>query len=502
MSSLMHANPEIPSPDNLIAFVPYACGQLFAPFRVRFISVLQVSLTLVTEALWRRLQLGTRRDDRKREGNHVKQSSYSENYASKGDAKSKKSKAVLSQLTLEASPTQKETVAVRVSSSDDDDTSDTYVIKAVVDSANNALEISINGYQQVPRLLIKILALCVPYNPYLSKISLRSGLSGTSLYETVQMLTTSQITYICLDDSNIPERNYHDLLEYQTHLQVLSLARCSITDAECALLIPKLAYPHPASKTLVALCLTGNYISDEGARLLGQALRSNRALTYLNLCGNRINNNGAVDMLRSLMEFPVTSEEMVMKRKRTLYFLKLYKDVYSQCLNELKNKEKENSDEYSRSSKKKINASSLKQRRQSVTLSGDNVQSTELVTAKAEKMASDLVSSYPDPFRAEAIVTRDQNVYSTGNLTLTYLNLAYNYLGYQSLAKLLEVVKYQALVGKYPDLGLMEVQLEGNPMPVCLEMDHLTQMLSRAVQVRMLYVAPQMRRGDRPKKTK
>ncbi|XP_053605447.1 uncharacterized protein LOC128672367 isoform X2 [Plodia interpunctella] len=387
-----------------------------------------------------------------------------------------------------------------VSVQEDDDNCDVYTLYAMTDVAHHLTELSVAPCQEIPLFLMKVLSLCIPYNIYLNKLIMKCTLTSPAFYETIVLLTTSHITELYLDDSRLCEHNYDILLDYQTHLQLLSLARCSLTDDDCALLFSKLEYPNPASKNLNTLILSSNFISNIGAGHIANTLRSNRALMYLNLSGNRIRDAGAMEIFRTLMEFPITSEEIMQKRRRTIYHLKLRKEVYQKCYKQLMSTPVLDMSE-DRSSKRRNTQPGILRRRQSMSMAGTDFMSASVAAVRAEKMTAELVAENIDPFSVESTIIRDNILYSKGNMVLSYLNLSYNYVGYESVVKLIEVMKYQALVGTYPELGLVGLQLDGNELPRCREVEALSALLAHALQVRLMYAVPQTgRRVDKSKK--
>ncbi|KAJ3109721.1 Leucine-rich repeat-containing protein 71 [Phlyctochytrium bullatum] len=68
--------------------------------------------------------------------------------------------------------------------------------------------------------------------------------------------------------------------------------------------IPETVLPYLIGEesSIKALSLRMNKITDQGAKLIAAALKSNRVLTSLNLWGNRIGKEGAVDIAEALME--------------------------------------------------------------------------------------------------------------------------------------------------------------------------------------------------------
>ncbi|KAJ0171632.1 hypothetical protein K1T71_013182 [Dendrolimus kikuchii] len=318
----------------------------------------------------------------------------------------------------------------------------------------------------------------LPFQQYLNKILIyRIPFQGICVYELATILPVSQITEISLEDSRVPEGNYSLLLE-QAQLKILSLARCMIDDDICVEIASKLIHPLPASTCLLLLSLKGNLISDVGAQALGHALRSNRTLQYLNLAGNRITNIGASGIFNSLKEFYLTYDELFTKRIRLIDYLKLRQQTYEKCLVNIKKSTLEKApDEYSRNSKRRGTATKSK----SPGLSG-----LDYIEMRAEMMVNEIIGTYFDPFTPEDTVKREQLLYSIGNMSLCYLNLSYNNLGYSSVVNLANLLKYQSTLSRPEKTGLLRVVIEGNELPhSCEEYGIIEYYLERVINSRL-----------------
>lgn len=358
------------------------------------------------------------------------------------------------------------------------------VVTAVQDINSKLVELSFNKCREIPRLLMQIVALCVPYQPLLSKLTIRwSPLEGEALYEIAKFLPVSQLTDICLDDSPVPEKNYHSLLEHE-QLQRLSLARCFLDDDDCVTIASKLAHPLPASRNLYALSLVSNSIADVGASALAEALRSNRTLQHLNLAGNHVSDVGARALFRSMAEFPLTYSELTTKRQRFIDFLRLHKEVYQRCLSELTSTWLDRQAEDSgRGSRRRTMALSARARKASAgCVAGAGPGAHEALAARAEALADDLLGRYADPFALEETVSKEGYVYSLGNTNLCFLNLAHNDVGYSGVVALRDVLQYQSTLVHKTGPGLLRVIMEGNALPqVCTEYSTIDSLLERAI---------------------
>ncbi|XP_072938885.1 uncharacterized protein [Epargyreus clarus] len=450
-----------PRPSDLTAFLPYACSQLQAPFRLR----------ILIETI--------------------------EEYVSKTDDKAKKSKRDKPGAQAHTPPAQysgeKQESAVVVAQ-DYDDEGDV-VLRAFCDPAGKPVELVFYHCSQVPRLLLKIIGLCIPYNMQLTKITIRWGpLDGFGLYEIAKFLPLSQITDICLDDSPVSHCNYYLLLEQQTHLKILSLARCNLIDEDITLMASKLGHPLPASRTLAVLSLESNNITDVGARALGEALRTNRTLRHLNLAGNAITDLGASYIFRSLTQFPVSHDEITLKRRRMFEFLKMKRETYERCYRELITPVELES---GRSRRKTISARSRKA--STATLASYKGSAGDTIACKAETMANELLGAYSDPFHAAEMVVEGGETYCAGNFALSYLNLAYNALQCASAARLAAVLAYQARA-RGPGAGLLRAVLEGSALPPdCGAARAAAHWLARALAAVDAFPVKTTRKSEKPK---
>lgn len=378
---------------------------------------------------------------------------------------------------------------------------DEIVVVAVCDAAGRLVELRFDRCREIPRLLMQIVALCVPYQPLLTRLEVRRApLEGEALYEIGKFLPLSQLTDVCLDDSPVPQKNYRSLLEHE-RLRRLSLARCELDDADCAALAAALAHPLPASRNLAVLSLVSNAIADAGARALAEALRSNRALQHLNLAGNRVGDEGALALFRALREFPLTYEELTTKRRRYISFLRNRREVYLSCLGSLTAARLDRpAEEGARARRRTAPA-----RRKSVASpspvsvgSGPSVQ--DAVAARADAMAAELVGAHADPFALEETAVRDGYLHSLGNTALCFLNLAHNSLGYLSVAALADLLRYQAALVRKAGPGLLRVVLDGNPLPAtCAEYRLIQDLLERAV---LWKLSKSLRKVDKTKQSK
>ncbi|XP_028177825.1 uncharacterized protein LOC114365445 [Ostrinia furnacalis] len=356
-------------------------------------------------------------------------------------------------------------------------------ITAYYDSHGHLAEIAIMTCPSaLHRKVIQAISLCVPFHSFLTKLVIRKGcLDYLLLHEISKLLPHSNITDVCLDDTYIPEGNYYVLLDQASNIKYLSLNRCRINDDVCKEIAFRIDFGQPAGKSLLALDLSSNKITDTGAKYFGDTLKKNRHLLHLNLLGNRISDVGFGYLLRHLQEFPLTCDEISDKKRRKMEYTIKKKEVYERCLDELARMQKADelcsmlSDKRSSLTNKHTKFKKAKKSTPQVT---EQLSQTNI----AEKMTHEIVGDLDDPYEDDNLIKKDNYYYSTGNLKLCSLNVAYNNIEFPSLLRVLEVLKYQCLLEKRPpNTGLMRIVLEGNYLPnACPELAHIDMFLKKA----------------------
>lgn len=317
-----------------------------------------------------------------------------------------------------------------------------------------------------------MIASIIQLYPYLSNITIANGLDMYGIYEISKLLAISRVNEVCLEHLNIKNAHYQLLLSEASNLSYLSLSKCTINDEIVEKMMAQLKHPLTASKTLLALNLSCNLITDSGARFIGEALRTNRCLQYLNLTGNMITDNGATFIFTSLMKFPLYDKEKYERDKTYVQYslqkVKLMTKYIKQSTSQ-QNKELESK------IARKVGKKSKK---------GDDLNAdTDTVTnrsvdpkerQKAKTYAENVLGIFQHPYDKTNIVQENGIEYCLGNNTLCYLNMAYNYISVVSIRKLLNVLTYQKDPARTPK-GLMRVIVEGNPLPAdCAELSDLS----------------------------
>nr|XP_026500125.1 leucine-rich repeat-containing protein 71-like [Vanessa tameamea] len=331
--------------------------------------------------------------------------------------------------------------------------------------------------------IIKVINLILPFHTTLHSLKIkRGGLTHAVLYEISKLLPHSNITDVCLDDNYLPEGNYYLLLEKLNSIRNLSLQRCHINDEVCKRIADLLYFAYPASKTLLTLDLASNCINDVGAECLGMMLRQNRTLLYMNISDNKITDVGANYILTHLISFPLTKDEKITKHFKHFKYFTERVEVYNRCkdtiLNRLKEEENKENQKYIRRLTKLGREQNIDKMKKLIVHFKDSS-----INQEAEKMTTEIVGEFKDVFDDQNIVRENGQTYEIGNLRICYLNIAYNNLGYWSIRKIYDVLKYQNKINKPAECkGLLKIVLEGNNLPEsCYELNAIEYFLKAAI---------------------
>lgn len=354
------------------------------------------------------------------------------------------------------------------------------------------------GMKPIPREVFKMIATIIHFHPNLTNITISNGLDVYGIYEISNLLIVSHITEVCLEQLDIPNAHYQLLLTQASNLNHLSLSRCTINDEIVENIMSQLKYPLPASKTLIALNLSCNCITDRGVRFIGKALRSNRCLQYLNLAGNVITDKGATFIFDSLMKFPITDKEEDEKNKSYVQYCAQKVPLMTQFFIESISQIQKKSD--SKLGRKIIKKSKKDDDVPStiVNIAG-NVSRTEY--QKATAFAENILGEFQHPYEKRNVVRQNGIWYCLGNNTLCYLNMAYNNLMVHSIHKLLCILAYQRHSARTPR-GLIRIVIEGNPLPDdCTELRDLNYLLE-ALLVRQKGHILKKQKSTRPSRHK
>ncbi|XP_034320775.2 leucine-rich repeat-containing protein 71 isoform X31 [Magallana gigas] len=185
------------------------------------------------------------------------------------------------------------------------------------DKGETVTEIYIRGWK-IDDVMMNTLKQCWSVMEKLHTINLwNTGLNG----ETVSIMASTlpsivNLRTLILDGNVVKEENWHELITDESPVQNLSLRHCGITDLGAKSIGEALGTVKRANTKLVSLNLAGNQISDQGAVDIANGLRMNRTLMSLSLASNQIGNKGAVKLGEVLSRFPLSHEEVVERRKQ------------------------------------------------------------------------------------------------------------------------------------------------------------------------------------------
>lgn len=338
----------------------------------------------------------------------------------------------------------------------------------------------LGGPVSVNRIVIQVFGMAVPHHTSLTKLTITRGkLAPIVLVEIGKLLPLSHLVEICLDDTHVPQKNYATLLQNGHLLRNLSLKRCKLNDNTCKEIAASIEIGTPGA-TLQTLELSSNSISDEGAVAFANVLRRNRYLLHLNLSGNYITDEGAAAILKVLMEFPMTQNEILQKRRNFINFAKRKIEIYDRLLLEMKiSRQRPDVRTRSNSRTKSLRSGtgSSKQKGSPSKKSDKKIPDTSLELPETphkmgyshpelEMKARETVGEFFDPFDADQTVLKENTFYCVGNMFFCSLNLAYNNLEYSSVKLINTVLEYQSKVKRSPAApGLMRISFEGNLVP-------------------------------------
>ncbi|XP_033950612.1 leucine-rich repeat-containing protein 71 isoform X5 [Pseudochaenichthys georgianus] len=279
-----------------------------------------------------------------------------------------------------------------------------------------------------------------------------------SLVNTISLC--SNLRDVTLEGNHLPEQSYHLLLCEDSVLTHLSLRNNRIGDEGARLIGSALSTTRSANKNLVSLNLAFNAIGDAGATHIAQGLRFNRALLVLSLSNNQIGDSGAAHLAEILVEFPLTHEEVVDRRKmlleRTQTSCEQPADQLPLVASSLsKGKKKEASKKEDKASNKKSSDAKVSQSK------GAKQSGKEKQLAAQEQVECEEVEN---PLLDQSVQRRDGEIILPGNTTLSSLNLAGNRITEKSLPLFLKSLEKQGEGG-----GLLRLCLQRNRFPADCE---------------------------------
>lgn len=356
-------------------------------------------------------------------------------------------------------------------------------ILAYYDDRNQIVQVSIKKYLfRIHRRVMLAVSYCLPYQYYLTKFTIGKGsLTRDILHVLSEQLPRSHLTEICIEDANVPNADYHVLLNQVSKLKHLSLRRCHVQDFECTEIAKRLSFGGPAD-SLQTLDLTSNCITDVGAQSLGKMLKKNRELRHLGLASNEISNIGASYILDTLREFPLDANDILEKRSKRIEYMRKRCEVYKKCLLEvISHQQGTYSQITTNPSKGRPSVPTIKPKLpKKSAVSEVNVNADVAAELNTNKIMG---KDFEHAYNKSNMVLRDGYCYCTGNFRLCSLNLAYNYLDYHFLKYIIEILEYQMMM-RLPgqSCGLVRLVVDGNNLPIdCLELHQITFLLQKGI---------------------
>nr|XP_022303423.1 leucine-rich repeat-containing protein 71-like isoform X21 [Crassostrea virginica] len=185
------------------------------------------------------------------------------------------------------------------------------------DKPETVTEIYIRGWK-IDDIMMNTLKQCWSVMEKLHTINLWNvGLNGETLSIMASTLPSIvNLRTLILDGNVVTEENWHELITDESPVQNLSLRHCGMTDKGAKSIGEALGTVKRTNTKLVTLNLAGNQISDQGAIDIANGLRMNRTLMSLSLASNQIGDKGAIKLGEVLSRFPLSHEEVVERRKQ------------------------------------------------------------------------------------------------------------------------------------------------------------------------------------------
>lgn len=147
-----------------------------------------------------------------------------------------------------------------------------------------------------------------------------TGLTDDTLKHLASILPKCPSLRTLILDANPLALESYDVLLTDENLSIvnLSLRHCRIGERGAELIAQGLGTERRQNKKLQTLNLAYNSIGDQGAEHIARSLKFNRSLLVLNLSSNDIGDRGAEKLAEVLSKFPLTTEELVHRRKLLL----------------------------------------------------------------------------------------------------------------------------------------------------------------------------------------
>ncbi|KAE8588291.1 hypothetical protein XENTR_v10022450 [Xenopus tropicalis] len=176
--------------------------------------------------------------------------------------------------------------------------------------------IFVHGWK-IDHRMMGIFSKCLPALTALQGISLWNvALTESTFSQFLEILPhCPNIKTVVLEGNPLPEQSYYKLISDHLPLVRISLRNNMITDDGAKLISQALQSLKTNNKNLATLNLSFNHISDLGAGYLAEALRMDRSLLCLDLSHNQIGDQGTLALAEVLGPFPLTHKEIVERRR-------------------------------------------------------------------------------------------------------------------------------------------------------------------------------------------
>ncbi|KAM4690463.1 leucine-rich repeat-containing protein 71 [Rhinophrynus dorsalis] len=183
------------------------------------------------------------------------------------------------------------------------------------EDAKSVRGIYIRGWK-INDKMMGIFSKCLPELTHLHEINLWNvGLTDNTFCSFLEILPhCTNLKTVVVEGNPLPQQSYYKLITDNLPLAHISLRNNQISDDGAKLISQALQNQSTTNRNLVSLILSFNHISDLGASYIAQALRLNRSLLWLSLSNNLIGDEGALALAEILGHFALTHSEVVQRR--------------------------------------------------------------------------------------------------------------------------------------------------------------------------------------------
>ncbi|XP_054601068.1 leucine-rich repeat-containing protein 71 isoform X1 [Nothobranchius furzeri] len=335
----------------------------------------------------------------------------------------------------------------------------------------SAKKITISGWK-VNERIFRVLQKMLPSLSQIASLQLwHAGLTDqmvASLANTLPLCSSLRV--VSLEGNVLQDQSFHLLFTESCVLTQLHLRCNRIGDEGARLIGSALSTPTSANKNLVYLNLAFNWIGDAGAAHIAQGLRLNRTLLLLSLANNMIGDLGAAHLAAILVDFPLTHEEIVERRKLTLQRIRARPQSDSvqspvKVVSEMDHKDTSRKQKQKESSRKNEKTTGKKE-----------TANTKIADIEAEVGNPGKQLAKEDPSRSlneaeseetehllldKSVYSKDGQLFLPGHKLLTSLNLSGNRITEKSLPLFLNMLEMQEEKGR----SLLRLRLQRNLFP-------------------------------------